>query len=443
MTSFDDSTCDPSLKSWVTSANQPGTDFPVQNLPLGVFRHSGSGLRSIGVAIGDAVVNLRGIAEDDLLAGIDQKTIDGCQQETLNALMALGRAHATELRLRLSELLRDYPPESSWNSFNRDLVEKHLLAQKDVRMMLPAAIGDYTDFYASIEHATRVGMMFRPERPLLPNYKYVPIGYHGRASSLVPSGTAVRRPSGQLPTGDAPVFAPTGRMDFEAELGFFIGKGNALGTSIVMDEAEQQIFGCCLVNDWSARDIQAWEYQPLGPFLGKSFATSVSPWVVTMDALAPFRVAARPRDASDPGLLNYLKDVKDQRAGAFAIQLEVRILTGAMRDAKLPPALLSQSDVRALYWTPAQMVAHHTSNGCNLRPGDLLATGTVSGADERARACLLELTNNGAQPVQLPHGEQRMFLEDGDEVMLRGWCVRKGFRRIGFGECRGIVLAAA
>ena len=438
-----DATCDPSLRSWVTSANQPGTDFPVQNLPFGVFRHSNSAHANIGVAIGDEVINLRGIAEDDLLAGIDQKTIEACKQETLNALMALGRPYATELRLRLSELLRDYPVDSNWNSFDRELVEKHLLARKEVRMVLPATIGDYTDFYASIDHASRVGAIFRPEQPLLPNYKHVPIGYHGRASSIMPSGTAVRRPHGQFLAGNAPVFSPTQKMDFEAELGFFAGLGNKLGQPVAIDEAQQQIFGCCLLNDWSARDIQAWEYQPLGPFLGKSFATTISPWVVTMDALAPFRAANRRRDAGEPAPLSYLLHPADQDSGAFDIQIEVRLRTAAMRDSNLPPVLVTQSNSRELYWTPAQMIAHHTSNGCNLRPGDLLATGTVSGADDKARACLLELTRGGAEPVHLPQGEQRTYLEDGDEVILLGYCIREGFQRIGFGECRGIVMAAS
>ena len=322
-----DATCDPSLRSWVRSANRPGTDFPVQNLPFGVFRHSNSAQASIGVAIGDEVVNLRGIADDDLLAGIDQKTVEACRQETLNALMGLGRSHATQLRLRLSELLRNYPVESNWNSFDRELVEKHLLAQKDVRMLVPAAIGDYTDFYASIDHASRVGAIFRPDQPLLPNYKHVPIGYHGRASSIVPSGTAVRRPNGQFLAGEAPIFSPTKKMDFEAELGFFAGEGNALGTAIPMKEAMQQIFGCCLLNDWSARDIQAWEYQPLGPFLGKSFATTISPWVVTMDALTAFLAPARRRDAGDPEVSPHLSHADDNQSGAFDIQIEVHILT--------------------------------------------------------------------------------------------------------------------
>ena len=443
MTLAHDATCDPSLQSWVLSANRADSDFPIQNLPFGVFRHRNSPLGNIGVAIGDDVMNLRGVADDDLLAGIDQKTIDACRQESLNALMALGRAAAMELRLRLSELLRDYPPESSWKSFDRELVEQHLLAQKDVRMMVPAHIGDYTDFYASIEHATRAGSLFRPEKPLLPNYKHLPIGYHGRASSIVASGTAVRRPCGQQIPDASPVFAPTKKMDFEAEVGFFIGKGNVLGERVPIDAAPKQIFGFCLVNDWSARDIQSWEYQPLGPFLGKSFATTISPWVVTTDALAPFRVPARSREANDPPLLPYLENEDDAQSGALDLNIEVRILTAAMRETRLPPALISRSSARGLYWTPAQMLTHHASNGCNLRPGDLLASGTVSGKGDDARACLLEMTRGGMDAVRLAHGEERTYLEDGDEIIVSGYCERPGYPRIGFGVCRGIVMPSS
>jgi fumarylacetoacetase len=448
-----DTTCEATLRSWVESANEAATDFPVQNLPFGVFRRKSNaqvrrsaderGVISdaqahIGVAIGEEIVDLHGLAGDGLLAGLGALTAEACRGKTLNGLMALGRPHAAALRARLSELLRDNPLRVI--SAERQIVTRHLVAQRDVEMLLPAAIGDYTDFYSSIEHATRIGSMLRPDRPLLPNYKHIPIGYHGRASSIVASGTAIRRPHGQLLAGELPIFAATERMDYEAELGLFIGMGNALGSPVAMDEAPQHMFGCCLSNDWSARDIQAWEYQPLGPFLSKSFATSVSPWVVTMDALAPFRTRSRRRAVDDPTVLSYLSGDEDEQTGGFDIQIEVRLSTAAMRAADLPPALLSRSSVRHLYWTLAQLLTHHVSNGCNLRPGDLLATGTVSGERDSARGCLMELTRRGETPVQLPGGEQRTYLEDGDEVIMSGYCVKEGARRIGFGECRGVVV---
>lgn len=315
-------------------------------------------------------------------------------------------------------------------------------------MLLPAAVGDYTDFYASIFHATNVGKVFRPDNPLLPNYKYIPIGYHGRASSLVATGTPVRRPFGQTRDGEgnpgnAPKFGPTKALDYEVELGFFVGVGNLLGETIPIGEAEEHIFGICLVNDWSARDIQAWEYQPLGPFLGKSFATSLSPWVVTMEALAPFRTAAFARAEGDPAPLPYLFSQGDREQGGLDLWLEVSLLSVRMREAGMAPVVLGRSNFRDMYWTMAQMLTHHASNGCNLRAGDLLASGTVSGADQTARGCLLELTSRGKDPVTLPTGEQRKFLEDGDEIILRGFCERDGFRRIGLGTCRGTILPAS
>ena len=316
-------------------------------------------------------------------------------------------------------------------------------------MLLPALIGNYTDFYASIFHATNVGKLFRPDNPLLPNYKYIPIGYHGRASSLVASGTAVRRPSGQTRDGNAdPKFGPTKALDYELEVGFFVGSGNQLGERIPIHEAEEHIFGVCLLNDWSARDVQAWEYQPLGPFLAKSFATSLSPWVVTMEALAPFRTAAFTRAEGDPAPLPYLLDTGDQDHGGLDLTLEVSLQSARMREASIAPQILGCSNFRDIYWTLAQMLTHHASNGCNLRPGDLLASGTVSGPDvpgaaKSARGCLLELTSRGTNPITLPAGEQRKFLEDGDAVMLRGFCERDGYRRIGLGTCRGSILPAA
>jgi len=311
-------------------------------------------------------------------------------------------------------------------------------------MLLPAAVGDYTDFYASIFHATDVGKLFRPDNPLLPNYKYIPIGYHGRASSLVPTSTPVRRPSGQTREGEAPPkFGPTKALDYEMELGFFVSNGNRLGEAIPIAEAEDHIFGICLVNDWSARDIQAWEYQPLGPFLAKSFATSLSPWAVTMEALAPFRAPAFARAAGDPAPLPYLLSQSDQERGGLDLWLEVSLTSPQMQKAGMAPVVLGKSNFRHMYWTMAQMLTHHASSGCNLRAGDLLASGTVSGADKTARGCLLELTSRGQYPVTLPTGELRKFLEDGDEVITTGFCERDGFRRIGLGSCRGAILAAS
>jgi fumarylacetoacetase len=335
--------------------------------------------------------------------------------------------------------LREGAPAS-----DRQAASRHLVAQADVEMLLPVVVGDYTDFYASIFHATNVGKLFRPDNPLLPNYKYIPIGYHGRASSLVLTGTPVRRPSGQTRDGDDdPKFGPTKALDYELEVGFLVSAGNSLGEAIPIAEAEEHIFGICLVNDWSARDIQAWEYQPLGPFLGKSFATSLSPWVVTMEALAPFRTAAFARAEGDPAPLPYLFGESDQEQGGLDLWLEVSFLSVRMREAGIAPVVLGRSNFRDMYWTMAQMLTHHASNGCNLRAGDLLASGTVSGANKNARGCLLELTSRGKDPVTLPTGEQRKFLEDRDEVILRGFCERDGFRRIGLGSCRGAILPAS
>ena len=315
---------------------------------------------------------------------------------------------------------------------------------RDAELLLPATIGDYTDFYASVHHATNVGSMFRPDNPLLPNYKWVPIGYHGRASSIVPSGAPVRRPRGQRkdPNAEEPAFAPTRSLDYEMEVGFLVGVGNARSEPVPVDEAEAHLFGVCLVNDWSARDIQSWEYQPLGPFLSKNFATTVSPWVVTLDALAPFRSPAATRPAGDPAPLPYLSSPADQSAGALDIQVEVHLSSARMRAEGLAPVRLSRGRVADLYWTAAQMLAHHTSGGCNLAPGDLFASGTVSGPTKDARGCLLELTWRGTEPLALPTGEKRAFLEDGDEVVMRGYAEREGAVRIGFGECRGVVEGA-
>jgi fumarylacetoacetase len=352
--------------------------------------------------------------------------------------MSRGATPRSELRRNLFSLLRDDAPNST-----QEKVTAHLFAQSNAELFLPARTANYTDFYASIFHATNVGSMFRPDNPLLPNYKYVPIGYHGRASSLVPSGTAIRRPNGQTSDANAPPqFGPSKRLDYELELGFFVSSGNALGDTIPIARAEDHLFGVCLVNDWSARDIQAWEYQPLGPFLAKNFATSLSPWVITLEALAPFRTTAFTRPADDPAPLPYLLDPADQQDGGLDLNLEVLLQSQKMRDATIAPILLSKSNFSDMYWTLAQMITHHTSNGCNLLPGDLLASGTVSGKEKGSRGCLLELAWRGQEPVQLPNGETRKFLEDGDEVIFRGHCAKPGYRRIGLGECRGIVLPA-
>ena len=427
-------THDPKARSWVESANAPETDFPLQNLPFGVFtqRHASA---SIGVAIGDQILDLCTCACEGLLKGVDDITVEACQEEQLNLLMSIGSARWSALRKAIFLLLRE-------DSHQCEKAAKHLVSARDVQMLLPAAIGDYTDFYASIFHARNVGALFRPDNPLLPNYQWVPIGYHGRASSIILSGTPIRRPSGQSrpPDSDAPQFGPSKRLDYELEVGMLVGPGNEQGEPVSVDDAKEHLFGFCLVNDWSARDIQAWEYQPLGPFLAKSFATSLSSWVVTAEALAPFRCAAYARSASEPQPLPYLLSDADQRSGGVDLTLEVFLSSRKMREATCAPMRITRGNFRDMYWTVAQMIAHHTSNGCNLRPGDLLASGTVSGPEPQSRGCLLELTRGGAEPVSLPSGEQRRFLEDGDEVVIRGFCEREGARRIGLGECRGVVV---
>ncbi|MEM1201983.1 MAG: fumarylacetoacetase [Acidobacteriota bacterium] len=428
-----DETHDPALRSWVASANDPGTDFPIQNLPFGVFRAADGEAERVGVAIGDQIVDVFACRDRGLFEEGADAAAQACAEPTLNALMALGQDAWGALRLALSRALRE-------GSEHRDKVA--LVAMADVEMVLPVDVGDYTDFYCSIHHATNVGSMFRPDNPLMPNYKHLPVGYHGRASSVVASGTPVRRPQGQTkaPDAEAPSFGPTRLLDYEMEVGFFVGPGNDLGTSVGLDGCEDRIFGYCLVNDWSARDVQGWEYQPLGPFLAKSFQTSISPWIVTSAALAPFRVAAFERPDGDPHPLPHLDSERNRRLGGVDLHLEVHVLTEAMRDAGAEPHRLSRGNFRHMYWTAAQMVTHHCSNGCNLRPGDLLASGTVSGPDKDSRGCLLELTWRGAEPVELPNGETRKFLQDGDELILSGHCEAEGAARIGFGHCRGVVL---
>ena len=423
------------LRSWVTSANDGDTDFPIQNLPYGVFRRDMQD--RIGVAIGDQILDLRACAEQGLFKELPQEVADTCRQDFLNALMALGPGSWSILRRRITALLNEERAGSA-----RSVVEGLLTPRREAVMRLPVRIGDYTDFYASIHHATRIGKLFRPDNPLLPNYKWVPIGYHGRASSVVVSGQEIQRPLGQSRSGDLdPVFGPSKSLDYELEIGAFTGPGNSLGKRIPVGEAEDHVFGLCLLNDWSARDIQSWEYQPLGPFLAKSFATTVSPWVVTMEALAPYRAEAPSRPDGDPAPLEYLREPAGS-SGAIEVSLEVYIQSSGMRGAGAPPMLLSRSNLRDLYWTIAQLVTHHASNGCNLRPGDLIATGTISGPDEGSEGCLLEMKHR-AKPIQLPGGEVRSFLADGDKVIFRGFCQRAGLPKIGFGECDGIITGAA
>jgi fumarylacetoacetase len=435
MTNSIDATHDPNLRSWVESANQQDTNFPIQNLPFGVFRTQGSAETTrIGVAIGDKILDLSRCYHAGLLQEFPEQLQAACTAPNLNLLMGMGTQAKLVLRHRLSELLRyeQQPPSE------REI----LISMSDAELLLPAVIGDYTDFYASIFHATNVGKLFRPDNPLLPNYKYVPIAYHGRASSIVPSGTFIKRPSGQIkkPEDSAPSFAPSQMLDYELEVGFFVGAGNQLGQPIYIDQAEEHIFGLCLVNDWSARDIQAWEYQPLGPFLAKSFATTISPWVVTLDALAPFRCPAFSRAEGDPQPLPYLCSPVDNSLGGIDITLEVWICSAQMREQGMQPFGLSRGSFQQMYWTLAQMLTHHSSNGCNLRPGDLVASGTVSSSEQGSQGCLLEMTQRGSQPIELPTGEVRKFLADGDEVILRAYCEKAGYNRVGFGECRGTIL---
>ena len=391
------------------------------------------------MAIGDSIVDVCAAVNAGLL--IKSKAAMACESSTLNLLMQLSSGDRSELREALTDLLR----EGSGTALKaQPLRGDCLFPIEQAILYLPVAIGDYTDFYASIHHATNVGKMFRPENPLLPNYKHVPIGYHGRASSIVVSGTPVRRPLGQTRPTDAatPTFGPSRMLDYESELGLFVGKGNDLGSSIAISDAEDHVFGYCLVNDWSARDIQTWEYEPLGPFLAKNFATTVSPWVVTAEAIEPYRVPASPRPPGDPPPLEYLSSEKNDHSGGIDATLEVHLSSKKMRDQKVSPVLLSRAPFSLMYWTMAQLLTHHASNGCNLRTGDLIASGTVSGPTPESLGCLLELTKRGANPVSLPTGEIRKFLEDGDEVIMRGYLGADDRPRIGFGECRGAILPA-
>lgn len=417
-----DATHDAATQSWVESANAADTDFPIQNLPFGRFRHNRLEPWQIGVAIGDRVLDLHATGLID--------------HNDMARLMAAPVAERRALRLAIWEGLRA-------GSALQKVWTDALLRQTEVELGLPCEVGDYTDFYTGIHHATTVGKLFRPDNPLLPNYKWVPIGYHGRASSMGASGQQFHRPRGQtlMPGATVPDFGPTARLDYELEIAAWVGMDNALGAPVSIAEAEDHLFGLTLLNDWSARDVQAWEYQPLGPFLAKNFATTVSPWLVTMEALAPFR-AAFTRSADDPQPLAYLDSLPNRSAGALDVQLEVWLQTPAMRAAGSAGERLSQSNMRDAYWTLAQLVAHHTVNGCNLRAGDVLGTGTLSGPAPEQGGSLLELTQGGKLPLTLANGETRTFLQDGDSIILRGSCERAGARRIGFGECRGTVLAA-
>jgi len=430
-------TNDPALSSWVASANDQGSDFPIQNLPFGVFRRRAqSDAFRVGVAIGDQILDV-GLAQNvGAFSGPAARAAAACMAPTLNAFMAMGPVAWSALRAGLSQILRD-------GSALAERLQGCLVPQSHVEHTVPAHIGDYSDFYASIHHATAVGKLMRPDNPLLPNYKWVPIGYHGRASSIRVSGLDFHRPIGQVlaPGATAPILAPSKRIDYELEMGLFIGTGNELGKRIAIADAESHVFGLCLLNDWSARDIQAWEYQPLGPFLAKSFATTISPWIVTLDALAPYR-AGWHRPEGDPQPLSYLDSPLLRDAGAIDIELEVSIETARMREAGQSPQRLSRSNFRHAYWSVAQIVAHHTVNGCNLEAGDLLGSGTQSGPAPEEAGSLLELTAGGKKPLVLESGEKRAFLEDGDAVIMRGWCERPGFARVGFGELIGRVIPA-
>jgi fumarylacetoacetase len=455
-----DHTHDPAMRSWVESANDPSTDFPIQNLPWCVFHHPEHDGPVVGVRVGDSVLDVGPLHDAGLLGDAhhhDHAVCDALEATDLMGLAMLDAIERRRLRHQLQLFLRH---DAGGGQQTRRIRAKSLFDAAAVQVLAPITpVPNYTDFYASVFHATNVGSMFRPDNPLLPNYKHVPIGYHGRASSIVPSGTPVRRPLGQLPPaaeGTPPTFGPSASLDYELEVGLIVARGNDLGHPIPIDRAEDFILGLVLVNDWSARDLQRWEYQPLGPFLAKNFATSVSPYLVTIEALAPFRCAAFGRPHGDPAPLPYLASPHNSASGGFDITLEVLLASRRMREQNLPPHRLSLGSFKDMYWTLAQLLTHHASNGCNLQPGDMLASGTVSGPARSSRGCLLELTWNGdafatpprpapgsdRTPITLPTGETRVFLADGDEVILRGWCQRDGFRRIGLGECRGVVEPA-
>nr|WP_067299098.1 fumarylacetoacetase [Marinobacterium profundum] len=430
-------THDSTLSSWVASANTATSDFPIQNLPFASFRRRGSeeALRG-GVAIGDQVLDLAAVAKLAIIDGLAGDALAAASESTLNRFMGMGLPAWSALRLALSRALRTGASAEA-------MLASCLIPQADVAYAMPCTVGDYTDFYTSVHHATSVGSLFRPDNPLLPNYKWIPIGYHGRASSIDVSGQAFHRPKGQTKAPDAtePSFGPCKRMDYELEVGIFIGRGNVLGEPVTIEQADNHVFGLCLLNDWSARDIQAWEYQPLGPFLSKNFASTISPWIVTMEALAPYRQAFV-RDAADPQPLPYLSSDANSQSGALDIKLECLLQTEQMRNAGQAPTRLSTSSFKHSYWTISQLVTHHTVNGCNLRPGDLLGSGTQSGPKPEEAGSLLELSAGGKNPITLPNGENRTFLEDGDAIIMRGFCAKDGAARIGFGEVVSTLLPA-
>jgi len=431
-------THNPALSSWLVTANEANTDFPIQNLPFAVFKRANinEAFRG-GVAIGDQVIDLTALSNLGIFDGLAQSGLKACSAPQLNDYMSMGKATWSALRLALSNALKE-------GSSVKQQVEACLIAQSDVEYALPCNIGDYTDFYTSIHHATSVGLKFRPDNPLLPNYKWVPIGYHGRSSSIDVSGRDFKRPSGQTkaPTAAQPSFGPCKRLDYELEVGIFIGKGNDLGDAISIDNAEDHVFGLCIFNDWSARDIQGWEYQPLGPFLSKNFASTISPWIVTTEALAPYR-SVWTRVETDPQPMPYLESENNRATGSFDIQLQALIETEDMRNKNEEAVQMSQSNFKDSYWTVAQMVAHHTVNGCNLRAGDMFGSGTQSGPNPEEAGSMLELSNAGADPISLPNGEKRTFLEDGDNVIMKGWCQKDGAARIGFGSVSAKILPAS
>jgi fumarylacetoacetase len=432
-----DQTHDPALRSFVESANAPDCDFPIQNLPYCIFLPSATpnAQLRVGVGIGDQILDLA--AAGPLLGGISAEIARISQAPFLNPLMFMGPKAWSTVRLNLSVALSAQSPVLPQ-------IRQHLVPMAAADLKMPVAFRNFTDFFASVFHATNAGRMFRPDNPLNPNYKYVPVAYHSRASSVRVSGTPVKRPQGQRkgPNEDVPSYGPSRNLDFELELGAFMGVGSELGAPIPVGKAADHVFGYCLLNDWSARDVQAWEYQPLGPFLGKNFGTTISPWIVTSEALLPYRTAAYARPAGDPAPLPYLDDAEDRTNGGLGITLEAYFLTEAMRRDGIAPHRITQTDFSQMYWTVGQMVAHHTSNGCNLEVGDLLGSGTVSGPEKSSWGSLLELSARGREPLDLPGGEKRGFIEDGDEIIFRGHCAKEGAARIGFGECRAVIQPA-
>ncbi len=425
----------PDLKSWVPSANTQDCEFPVQNLPLGVFKQDDKKDKPSGcVAIGDQLIALADFVAKGLLDGKAKKAAEAAMGPTLNPLMTLGKEYWLDLRRQLSILLRAGGADAD--------LQDTLVPISDVEMCMPAEIGDYTDFYSSINHARNVGSLLRPDNPLLPNYKHIPIAYHGRSSSIRITGTPTRRPIGQLkpPDADDPVFDACHRLDYETELGVFVGTGNALGETINLDDAENYIFGFCILNDWSARDIQAWEYQPLGPFLAKNFATTISPWIISIEALAPYRQKIFGRPDGDPAPLSYLTSESHEKTGGLDINLEVAVSTSSMQKNQETPHVIGSPVFKDMYWSVFQMLTHHASGGCNFRPGDFYGSGTVSGTNKDQLGSLLEVTLGGKEPIKFPNGETRTFLQDGDEVVMKAWCQKEGGVRIGFGECRSVVL---